>query len=321
MEYRIKPEHNPDNYLKSILESIENYNAYERLDISNWLFEGYKKTKGVPEKAASRKAIFLEIISKWMQLFEDLAIVCLMFAGGTIKADGKPLIDTSKLPFEIFNYVSNKTILKFYKIAKKGLSKESIAKIYAFKMAEDLLKEGIISDKEYPYFKVQIYDSIESAQENFNKVARVYSRRKTHKDHGYGTLVKTYFSTKHGFKVLQNTQTTKILWDVKDSDVVLVKEVHYLKSGRKIMRVGLYEELQDKDIETLLNQMKGWSDVINEIVGAHLRRIENPNFLVPMVRKLKTEEILKSTKIKLSRNDPCPCESDLKYKKCCGLNS
>ncbi len=322
MSYRIKPEHNYDNYLKSILEAIEIYNSHERLDIANWLFEGYKRAEGIPKKTASRKAIFLEIISKWIQLFEDLAIVCLMFAGGTIKYKGQSLADTNKLPYEIYaTDVKNINILKFYQLAKKGFSKSVIAKIYAYKTPQELLKEGAISPKEYPYFKQKIDELVIDARNNFNKVARAYSKRKSRKDTGYGNLVKTYFITKHGFKVLHNTPTTKALWNPNTSDIVLVKGVSKMRSGRKIMRTSLYEELKNEDVGLLLKQMEGWSSVLREIAQAHIEKLDNPNFLVQRIRRLKTEEKLKSGNTKVGRNDPCPCESGLKYKRCCGLVS
>lgn len=321
MKYRKKPEHNPDNYLKAILESIEHYNAYERSDIANWLYEGYKKVKDISEKKNSRKAIVLEIVSKWIQLFEDLAILCLMFAGSYLKQDKRPIVDPSREPFEIYSYVDNQTILKFYSLSKKGLDKAAIAKIYAYKPAQELRREGVISSKEYSYFKAQIDHLVETEQQNFNKIGRLYSSRKIRGKLNYGSLVKTYFQTKHGFKVIHPTTTSQQLWNIKDEDIVLVKGVVKMRSGRKIMTVGLYNDFKDEDVELLIKQIKGWSDVVNEIVGAHLRRLENSNFLVPMIRRLKTNEILKSTKVKVGRNDPCPCESGLKYKKCCGLVS
>lgn len=94
-----------------------------------------------------------------------------------------------------------------------------------------------------------------------------------------------------------------------------------MRSGRIIMRTSLYEELRNEDIELLLKQMEGWSSVINEIARANLKKLDNPNFLIPIVRKLKTEEIIKTSSLKIGRNNLCPCESGLKYKKCCGLSS
>src|SRR3989344_7689833 len=102
MTYVKRPEHNSDNYLKAILESIEYYNAVERLDISNWLLVCYKVALKDPNKRASRKAIVLELISKWIQELEDLAILCIMFAGIDIKLKGKPIIAAGLLPFEIY---------------------------------------------------------------------------------------------------------------------------------------------------------------------------------------------------------------------------
>ena len=67
-----------------------------------------------------------------------------------------------------------------------------------------------------------------------------------------------------------------------------------------------------------MDRIKGWSDVVNEIVGAQLRVIDNPDFVIPLIRRIKTDEIIKNKKIKPKRNKLCLCGSLKKYKKCCG---
>jgi hypothetical protein len=90
---------------------MEHYNIYARLDMANWLHEGYLKAKENPEAVASQKTLVLEIIAKWIQLLEDLAILCLMFAGSDIKYQGSPIVNLGKLPYEIYVFVDNQSIL------------------------------------------------------------------------------------------------------------------------------------------------------------------------------------------------------------------
>lgn len=322
MTYRKKPEHNPDNYLKAILEAIEHYNAYERVDIALWLFEGYKKAKTEQNASATIKALVLELISKWIQELEDLAILCLMLAGSEIKYRGRPIIKIGKLPFETYAFVDNQRILQFYTVARKGLTKKATAQIYAYKTAQQLLKEGVINKKEVTYFSSEIDKLYKTSTENLNKIGGLYSARKKSKGRqSYGKLVETYFKTKHGFKLLHPTPTSKLLWDFDDTDIALVSGVASMRSGRKVMRLGLYKQFDDQEVNLLMERIKGWSEVINEIVGAQLRKLENPNFMVHMIRKIKTEELIRTKGMKVGRNDTCPCESGMKYKKCCGASS
>jgi hypothetical protein len=292
---------------------------YARLDMANWLHEGYLKAKEHPEAVASQKTLVLEIISKWIQLLEDLAILCLMFAGSDIKYQGSPIVNLGKLPYEIYVFVENQSILQFYTVAKKGFSKKTMAKIYGYKTADELLKEGLINKAEHSYFRSEIEKLYVAATDNLNKLGGIYSARKKYKGkQAYGKLVETYFKTKHGFKVLHPTETTKILWNFNDTDIALVKGIAHTKSGRKVMTLGLYKEFDEAGVSMLLERIKDWSEVMQEIVGAQLRKLDNPNYLVPMIRKIKTEELLKQGAKKPGRNDPCICASGLKYKKCCG---
>lgn len=314
MKYRKKPEHNSQNYLKVILESFEHYNTFERIDISNLLFDGYKSIKDLPNREANRKALILELISKWIQVFEDLAVLCVMFAGNVVKDD--------RDPFEIYANLPTKKVFDFYHKVKTGLSKKAISKIYAIKSPRELFREGIINKEELAYFKAQVDNLIKTAKENLEKPAKLYVNKKMKRYNDYGNLVKTYFNTKHGFKLIHPTQTAKKLWQFDDSDIVMVKDVVQLKGGRKtprkVLRVGMYQKFDYTEARLLVDRIKGWTDVINEIVGAQLRYFENPNYIVSIIRKLKTDEFIKTTGAKPGRNDACPCESGVKYKKCCG---
>lgn len=309
MVYRKKPEHNPNNYLKVILESLDHYNSVERLDIANLLFAGYKSIKNNPKRTANQKALILEILSKWIQVLEDLAVVCLMFVG--------KIVNDNRSPFEIYSFIKNQKILEFYSKVKRGLPKKIVAKIYAIKLPSQLLKENLINKKEYPYFKQQIDETIVTASGNLSKLGELYSARREQGRLNYGYLVQVYFKTKHSFKVIQPTKTAKILWQLKDNEAALLEDVIEKRSGRKEMRARRFEEWSEADVVKLIDLVKRWTDVVKEIVGAQLRYLENPNFIVPMIRKLKTNELIKSGVTIPGRNDLCLCGSGIKYKKCC----
>lgn len=251
-------------------------------------------------------------------------MLSLMFAGGLVKYEGKPIVDKPLYPFELYahpHHLSNKKMLEFCTVAKKrGLSKTAIAEIYALKTAHILRKEKLISGNEYPYFKQEIDKFIQVAQSNFNRVAQAYSSRKKRGRLNYGRFMQVYFKTKHGFKVIHPTQTAKLLWKFDDDYLALVKDVAELSSGRKVLTITGFKELSYKDAEQLVAKIKNWSDLINEIVGAQLRKLDDPYFIIPMVRRLKTDSILAKTGQKsVDGNAPCPCDSGLKFKVCCGV--
>lgn len=326
MKYRKKPDHYPENYLKAILESMQFYNVISRADIANWLFEGFKKTKQLPNKKISRKALVLEIISKWIQQIEDLALLSLMFAGNLIKYEGRPIINDGRKPYEIYSYCHTQDVLKLFVAAKRGLSKTAISEIYAIKRAQELLREGLISQNEYSYFKKEIDKLILTTRDNFTKLARVYSKRRSRGKPNYGTLVEIYFNTKHGFKLLHLTPTSKKLWSFDSEDLILIKRVKQLPWGRKVMTVGRFKKFTASDIKVVVDQINKWSKVIKEVVDAQLAKLNDPNFIVPLIRSKKTEEIIKREGLKIGRNDPCPCGAldqmtsrPRKFKKCCAL--
>lgn len=309
MAYRKKPEHNANNYLKVILESLDHYNSVERLDIANLLFDGYKRIKDSPKRSASQKALILEILSKWIQVIEDLAVLCLMFCGN--------IVNETRAPFEIYSHIHTQKILEFYTKIKKGLSKKTVAQIYAIKLPSRLLSEGQINKREVPYFRKQIDEMVRTASDNLSKLGSLYSSRLKKGKLDYGPLVKIYFQTKHGFKIIQPTETAKVLWNLKDTDAAILEDIVKMKSGRKIMRARRFEDWTEKDVTLLVDRIKRWTEVMKEVIGAQIRYLENPNFIIPMIRKLKTDEYINNKGVKPGRNDQCPCESGLKYKKCC----
>lgn len=59
-------------------------------------------------------------------------------------------------------------------------------------------------------------------------------------------------------------------------------------------------------------QAHGWKFII----GIEPDKPEN----ISDVERLLNPSVPKRTEIKIGRNDPCPCGSGKKYKKCCGQN-
>lgn len=314
MKYKKLIEHTPDNYLKAILESIEYYNSYSQADISNLLYKGYKWALDKPEKSISKATIILELISKWIQTFEQVALLGIMFSG--------KIIEEKRLPFEIYMNYHSQQIMRFLKKAKRGLPDYSVLNIYGLKSAKELLKEKAINVGELDYFKRYINKSIESGHSTFKNMAQAYVGKKRRKKEVIdpSPLVKIYFQTKHGFKVIQSTETSKKIWDVEKDDIVIAESVIKAKenSKRHIMKVGIFKKFNLEDVEQLIKQINDWSKVTKEIAKSQIEKIKNPNWFVKEVRLERSKKLISSGTKKPSRNDKCLCGSGLKFKKCCG---
>ena len=78
-----------------------------------------------------------------------------------------------------------------------------------------MLKEKIINDREYQYFKKWTKDKIrKKGKITFFNMAREFikGKRRNKNTIDYSFLVNIYFNTKHGFKIFQETETSKKLW-------------------------------------------------------------------------------------------------------------
>jgi len=67
----------------------------------------------------------------------------------------------------------------------------------------------------------------------------------------------------------------------------------------------LYYNMLDAKADWLYN-LQQWDDVLDESVRAEIKKKYNKDHM--------------ATSNKVGRNDPCPCGSGKKYKKCCGKN-
>ena len=305
--------HTSQNYLKAILESIALYNANARADLSNWLYEGYKEAGNNEKKQISKKTIILELLSKWIEIWEDIVVLALMFGDtGITKKD--------KLPFEIYANYHTQEVARFLYKAKNGLSDDILSKIYAIKPANQMLKENIITNKEYAYSKKWIKEKIrEKGKKTFYNMAREFIKRKRRNKNtiDYSFLINVYFNTKHGFKIFQETETSKKLWDFNNNDIVLFDKIKKI-GKRKLMIAGIFKKFSDDDVKLLINRINGWSQVTKEIALAQLEYLKNPNWIISEIRISKTKQILESGIKKPGRNNKCLCDSDIKFKKCCG---
>lgn len=307
------PQHNPQNYLKVILESIQLYNSHARADIANWLYEGYKVAEKREDKKTSKDTIILELLSKWIQVFEEIALLGIMFAGY--------LINDKREPFEIYTKYGSQQIAKFLKVAKRGLPKKALTSIYALPTPRELVTKGIINRNEYSYFTQELNGVLKSGKTTFFNIAREFVGRKRRNKNqvDFGQIVQLYFNTKHGFKVIHPTETAKQLWKNIDH-IVIAEKVEITKWRRKVLKVRGFTGFTSEDVDTIIKRINGWSDVVREIADAHLKYLDNPYFLVPLIRAKKTRELLKAGKMRPGRNDTCLCGSQKKFKRCCEGN-
>ena len=306
-----KPEHSPNNYLKAVLESIVHYNAFARLTSAQWLLEGYRKSGSAYKE--DKTNLTLELISKWMQTIEDLGALSLMFAGD--------VVSDNRDPYEIYAKCETSEIRKFYEKARRGLSKTTILKIYGLKHPRKLLKDGLINPEELNHFEDKTNEFVESEVDNFRKLGRAFTAERKSKSSRfkYSFPVKLYFHTKHGFKMISPTETAMLVWKLDSGDFAVVRDVKQLKNGRKVMGVSVLTDLfEDKLIKELMGRIEEWGGRIQRVADIHLQSMENPRYMVERFRLIKTEDFMINTgRKKIGRNEPCPCGSGVKFKRCC----
>lgn len=313
MKYRKRPEHNGDNYLKAILESIVEYNAVARLDMAKLLHVGYKQAIQHPTKHTS-ETLVLEILSKWMQVLEDLCVLLMMFE--------KPY--TSDQRWELYLKYSNQQILKFLHRTRKGLSKEATRRIFGLKSANEYYKEGQIKKIEITYFTQIIDVEVASHQKTLASIAKAYAgnKRRGEKTIEPSILLDIYFKTKHGFKVIHETPTAKQIWTFSHNEMRMLTHIKKWPWGRKMFPLTTFDKFKKEHVDMLLKRISEWSDMMAKVAEIQLKNMDNQYWLVSEIRLLKTKELLNTTP-KPSRNEECLCGSGKKFKKCCdlGLNS
>jgi len=307
MKYRKRPEHNGDNYLKAILESIVEYNAVARLDMAKLLHVGYKQAIQHPTKHAS-ETLVLEILSKWMQVLEDLSVLLMMFE--------KPY--TSDQRWELYLKYSNQQILEFLHRTRKGLSKEATRRIFGLKSANEYYKEGQIKKAEITYFKHTIDVEVASHQKTLASIAKAYAGNKRRGKNSIepSILLDIYFKTKHGFKVIHQTPTAKQIWTLDSNGMHMLTHIKKWPWGRKMLPLTTFDKFKEEHVDMLVNRIDEWSNLMAKIAEIQLKNINNAYWLVVEIRLLKTKELLNSVK-KPTRNEECLCGSEMKFKKCC----
>ena len=145
-----------------------------------------------------------------------------------------------------------------------------------------------------------------------------------------------YPDTHDGFKQRVKDNSSLIEYFIKGLDLGGTKEDDFSEDGIKALKFLSeanafflkYMELsdkenveKDKEQERTIELIDQLEDVVADCIArinlglkeARIKSVEEMRMFVDMQRK--TDQAL-STKIK--RNDPCPCGSGKKYKKCCG---
>lgn len=308
MKYRKIPEHNGENYLKAILESFVEYNAVARLDVAKLLHAGHKIAIKEPSKHAS-DTLVLEMLSKWMQALEDFSVLCMMFEN-PVPSDKR---------WEIYIRSTNQKILKFlYKIRRGQITQKEIMNIFGLKPAQDYFIAGKIRKEEIPYFRKLIKDETDSHKKTLRSIAKAYAGKKMRKKDKIepSFLLEIYFKTKHGFKIIHQTQTSKKIWNADPNDIGILATYKKFPWGRKILTMTSFPKFTEANVDLLMKRIEQWSELIGRIADIQLKNVNDPYWIVSDLRLLKTQDMLK-TKEKPGRNDDCLCESGMKFKKCC----
>lgn len=91
---------------------------------------------------------------------------------------------------------------------------------------------------------------------------------------------------------------------------------------------SLIDEIQQKDLDEIINEIletsgtkdKWGMDIISTSVGKLLRSIRLWKYKGATINEKTANKIKAEKKTIVGRNEPCPCGSGKKYKKCCGKN-
>ncbi len=114
-----------------------------------------------------------------------------------------------------------------------------------------------------------------------------------------------------------------------EADNLVNESVYAIKNGQPIgdilqflqnnLEIKSFEVLQQfvKELNYFYNNTRQW--IIKGYTPSEVLDMEQP-FLRPLLTNKKGKVINIKKKIKIGRNDPCPCGSGKKYKKCCGKN-
>ncbi len=114
-----------------------------------------------------------------------------------------------------------------------------------------------------------------------------------------------------------------------EADNLVNESVYAIKNGQPIgdilqflqnnLEIKSFEVLQQfvKELNYFYNNTRQW--IIKGYTPSEVLDMEQP-FLRPLLTNKKGKVINTKKKIKIGRNDPCPCGSGKKYKKCCGKN-
>jgi preprotein translocase subunit SecA len=98
----------------------------------------------------------------------------------------------------------------------------------------------------------------------------------------------------------------------------LVDTDYFIKfaEAQEVLNLG-----QEKALEKLRNNRRYWliDDTINELEGWAYFQPPKPRYVAKPEVKVTRRQVVEK-KPKIGRNQPCPCGSGKKYKRCCGAN-
>lgn len=307
--------HSMENYSKIILTNYFLYNSFARADIAKILYEQLKNIqKNKSQSLSVQKNIILEIYSKYFQVTEDLALVgCMLLYS-----------NKSNSPVHIYMESDNSDILNFYRCAYKGFTDGEISKIMGIdKLRHYIRSASHLGKKEVNIYNEIINKSIKIERNNFKMLAKLYIEE-TKDIKGQVHLnqagpIDVYNNIKHGFKLVHSTRLSRSIWkNISENSInVMHRVVLDQSSGQKIIALGGFGSMNTKIIESIIYNIEHFANTLHSICEIRLWFEKDPMFVIKRFRLTKTEEILKTKKI--SVNDKCPCESEIKYKKCCRL--
>lgn len=298
----------PKNYEKVIWASIYEYNYRAQLDIGTLLFNRLLELKSQNKQESSlAKNIALRMLQLFFEVSDQLALVYMC------------VIEKNKRPvFETYVQGSNVKTKDFFSRCIRGkITKNEILKIWGLdKLNVKIIKDYAMRTK----MQTVINDTVKKGKKNLKLYGNSYTEqnKETKKAH-YSSSLLGAFAVKHGYKQITPNDLSSRIWTFNKSEPTIMQEIveitiKGINETKKVIKAGSLFNSKNRDIEDIcrriLNHISFMSNEIKTIALIQNSLIDDQFGALTLMSK--------NGILKIGRNDPCPCQSNLKWKKCHG---
>lgn len=299
---------NRKNFEKVIWSSIQDYNYKAQLDIANIL---YKKLQKLIKEGKGETSLAKNIALRLMQLFYETADQFALVLMSVIYKNKQPVYIT---------YVkgsNTKTKDFFGRCAKGKITKKEILQIWGL---DKLKPKSITNIKMRDRIQTIIDDTVAKEKKNLKLYGNSYTEyNTTSKKTEYSSSLLGSFAIKHGFKQIIPNTLSQNMWKFDEGEPTIMQDIVEItlkstKETKQVIKTGSLFDKSKRDIgdicKRLIEHITYLSRVIQIVVKIQLSIIDDPYGSLTLFAK--------NGILKIGRNEPCPCNSSAKWKKCHG---